>query len=391
MSKPRVAIIATARTNLAYVETIVQGVLQYAGTRNWHIERKRGLPVLFWDDLRQWQGDGLIAQAITPRYISLMQAKAVPAVNIASASERRGIATVCVDNRSIGQLAAEHLLSLGHRQLAFVGIKHRRFSEQRAAAFEAAAAAHVDSTCRLHWLRERRGAKLSPEGATISPETLQDLVATLPRPVGVFAVNDAIAQSLIDACLTKGLRVPDEVSVIGVDNSRLLCETVRPTVSSIDPNQHRVGFAAAELLDQLMAGQSPFDTNRVISPAGVVVRESTQVLAIDDADVVRAIRFIQASSYRPIQVDEVVAATNCSRRPLEIRFKKARGQTILNEIHQSQIGRAKELLTQTDLPVTALYGECGFNSYERFQSVFRKWVGDTASNYRRKHRNPRHA
>ena len=384
--RARVGIIVTARTNLAYVETIVQGVLRYAGNRNWRIERKRGLPVLFWEDLRGWRGDGLIAQAITPRHIGMMRAASIPAVNISSATEQRGGAKVCVDNQAIGQLAAEHLLGLGHRQVAVVGIRHRRFSEQRAESFKAHVVKGGAAACQLHWLREKRGARLSPEGATLNAAAIEKLVAALPRPVGVFAVNDAIAQALVDACLSLGVRVPDEVSVIGVDNSRLLCETVRPTVSSIDPNLQQVGFAAAQLLEQMMAGRAVPDAELAIPPRGVVVRESTQVLAIDDPDVVRAVRYIQQNAHRPIGVGDVVRATACSRRPLEIRFKRLRGQTILTEIHHARIELAKNLLLDTDIPVTALYSDCGFNSYERFHAEFRRQVGQPASAFRARFR-----
>jgi LacI family transcriptional regulator len=179
-----------------------------------------------------------------------------------------------------------------------------------------------------------------------------------------------------------GRAVPDDVAVLGVDNTRLICETGRPTLSSIDANQRQVGFEAARLLDEVMAGRSTIQPVHTVPPRGVVSRESTDVLAIPDRQVLSAIRFIREHAHRPIQVPDVVEATTCSRRPLETRFKKLRGRTVLQEIHHAQIELARRLLLQTDFPITQIHTRCGFGSYQRLHETFRRLTGTTPSSYR---------
>jgi LacI family transcriptional regulator len=130
----------------------------------------------------------------------------------------------------------------------------------------------------------------------------------------------------------------------------------------------------------------PPEVPRRLAPAGVVIRQSTEVLAIDDADVAEAVRIIRRRATHPIQVDDVVTPTATSRRSLERRFKRTLGRTIAEEITLVRITRAKDLLAHTDLSIADIAPQCGFNYSQQFNATFRKLTNMTPAQYRRQYR-----
>src|SRR6185503_8814522 len=152
-------------------------------------------------------------------------------------------------------------------------------------------------------------------------------VRKLPKPVGVMAAYDYRGQQLLDACRRLSIDVPDEVAVIAVDNDELLCELSHPPLSSVIPNTHRTGYEAAALLDAMMSGKRVIGETHLIPPIGIATRQSTEVLAIEDRPVARAVHYIRQHACDGINVQDVLKAVPHSRRLLENRFKKLIGRT----------------------------------------------------------------
>jgi LacI family transcriptional regulator len=178
--------------------------------------------------------------------------------------------------------------------------------------------------------------------------------------------------------------VPDEVAVVGVDNDDLLCNLSEPPLSSVILNPVRTGYEAAELLDQMLAGQPVAGGIRRVKPTGVVTRQSSDVLAITDAEVSQAIRFIREHAVEGIKVEAILAAIPVSRRVLESRFKKLLGRTPHDEILRVQLERVKQLLAETDLPLRVIAERAGFKHVEYLSAVFKQHVGHPPSEYRRR-------
>src|SRR5690606_26395850 len=143
---------------------------------------------------------------------------------------------------------------------------------------------------------------------------------------------DLRGQQVLDACRRIGVAVPDEAAALGVDNDQLLCELSEPPLTSIIPNTHRTGYEAARLLDEMMAGRSATGETHLIPPIGIATRQSTDVLAIDDPNVARAIHFIRQHACTGIKVKDVLRAVPHSRTLLEARFKRLLGRTPHEEI-----------------------------------------------------------
>ena len=213
-------------------------------------------------------------------------------------------------------------------------------------------------------------------------EEISSWVAGLPKPIGIFACYDFRGRQVLDACRRRNIVVPEAVAVIGMDNDELLCSLANPPLSSVIPNTHRTGYEAAALLDRLMSGERFAPDAHFIEPLGIATRQSTDVLAIEDANVARAVRFIRERACDGISVKDVLRAAPQSRRVLETRFQKLIGRTPHEEIIRVRLDRARTLLAETDLPLAVIAQRAGFAHVEYLSVVFKKHVGMPPSKFR---------
>ena len=188
---------------------------------------------------------------------------------------------------------------------------------------------------------------------------------------------------IAEVCRQVGLRVPEDVALVGVDNDDLLCEIARPTLSSVALPTERIGMEAAALVDRLLAGGCPIDLPLLLPPLHVVVRQSSDILALNDAEVVAAIRFIREHAHAPLSVNEVLKAVAISRRSLERRFRIALDRSIWDEIRRAHMERAKTLLVSSDLAIATVAELAGFSDSRQLSMVFRQETGQTPTAYRR--------
>jgi LacI family transcriptional regulator len=197
-----------------------------------------------------------------------------------------------------------------------------------------------------------------------------------------MACYDLRGQHVLNACRRLGVAVPDDVAVIGVDNDDLLCDLSDPPLSSVIPNTRRTGYEAAKLLDEMMCGRKVGALTHLIPPLGIMTRQSTDVLAIDDRNVARAVHYIRQHACDGITVDHVLKAVPQSRRMLESRFRKVIGRTPHEEILRVKLNRVKRLLTETDLPLEQIAERSGFTHVEYLTVAFKREVGMPPSKYR---------
>jgi LacI family transcriptional regulator len=206
----------------------------------------------------------------------------------------------------------------------------------------------------------------------------------LPLPTGIMACNDDRAQNVGEACKVAGLRVPDDIGIIGADDDELVCELAQPPLSSVAVNFERAGFEAARLLDEMMRDPRRSRTNDiVVEPTAVVPRQSTDVLFIDDMAVSRAVRFIRQGARRALSVDEVAQAAGLSRRMLERRFRAVVGRPVLREIRRVRVESICRMLRETAMSVSDIAFASGFTGVEHFARYFRQERRMTPLGYRR--------
>ncbi len=364
-------------TSNAYARGLLQGVVHYIREHepwSFHLmEQGRGDDPPPW--LERWDGDGIIARIETPRIARAVVRAGLPTIDLSAARLVPELPWVETDDEQIARLAAEHLLARGFKHFAYCGDARFKWSEWREQYFRARveAAGHGVQSYRVHAGAGDLAAQL---------REIRAWLKALPKPVGIMAAYDIRGQQVLDACRSVGLAVPADVAVIGVDNDVLLCELASPPLTSVIPNAHRTGYAAAALLDQLMAGKTVPATAHLIAPLGVAARQSTDVLAVDDRDVARAVQFIREHACEGINVSDVLRTVPLSRRVLEQRFQRLLGRTPREEILQARLTRVKQLLSETDLPLYLIAERTGFEHVEYLSVVFKRETGATPTAFR---------
>ncbi len=371
----------------AYGRGLFLGVAKFAREHHeWSVQSEEWK----WTDalpawLKHWQGDGIIARVETPRMAAFIRKLGVPAVDLRGSVKSFGLPLIDTDDGQVATLAAEHLLDRGFRHYAFCGFVGANYSDKRSQCFQERLA-RAGFPVHIY-----QPSKPSAETQTIGyerqglrfQEDLARWLVSLPKPVGVMACNDIRGQQVLNLCRRLDLAVPEEVALIGVDNDEILCELSDPPLSSVAPDTLRIGYDAAALLERLMAGGKPPAKPQLVPPHGIVTRRSTEVLALDDRQLVAGLRFLRNHAFAPITIDQVARATGMCRRVFERRFAAQLGRSPKAEILRLRLERAKQLLTDTDWSLAHIAEKTGFNYGEYLHTVFTQKVGVTPGVFRR--------
>lgn len=326
--------------------------------------------------------DGIIAY-LEPHYVTNLQAPGVPVIDVSNWMTEQPFSRVIPDDQQIGELAADYLCDLGLKHFAFRGHPHAVFSHLRRQAF--AARLKENGFTNHVWPTDVLPDPRFEPPSGVDPSILTWLIR-LPKPVGIFCAHDLLACDMIDLCRHARLRVPEDVCVLGVDNDELLTQISHPPVSSITLQTEKIGFESARLLDRLMRRPTTHKQVILVPPGGVIARQSTNLLAIEDQTVLTALRYIREHIHERISVEDLMDVIPVNRRFLERRFREHLGRTPLQEIRRVRIETAKKLLSETDLAMPAIARRSGFANAERLSSVFHSMTGMTPTQYRRQFR-----
>lgn len=373
-------------TSNGYARELLQGVRAWQCEHGaWAIrlsEHGRGTAVPRW--LRDWQGDGVIARVENPRIAAALQRTELPVVDVSAALAQTPFPRVATDGEAGTLLAVEHFRERGCRHFAYCGDARFLWSVRRSEFFQKHVRA-FGGTCALFSPRSRA----SGDTAEAEIAAIARWLDQLPKPVGVLACYDIRGQQVLEACKLAGLAVPSDVGVIGMHNDELLCELCDPPLSSVIPNARRAGYEAAAFLARMMAGEKVAATTHFIPPLGVAARQSTDVVAVNDAPVAAAARYIREHATQGIGVEDVLRAVPMSRTLLERRFQRMLGQSPGAHILKVRIERVKTLLATTGLSVGTIADRAGFEHAEYLSVAFRRETGMTPTNYRAAHHAPR--
>ncbi len=327
--------------------------------------------------LARWRGDGIIARVENASIARELEATGLPVVNLSFAPLIPGAPTFTTDNVGIAELAVAHFLERGFQHFAYCGRREFVWSIDRGEAFERRLGVE-GKKCAHFPQRSGTGA-----GSDAETDRIAAWLATLPRPLAVFTCYDQRGQQVLNACRRAGFAVPDEVAVLGVDDDELLCALSPPPLSSVTPNARRSGWLAAQALGLLMRGKKVPTEVCYVPPLGVATRQSTDTMAVGDAHIARAIRFIRENACDGATVADALRACPMSRRTLEQRMKEIIGRTPHAEILRVQITHAKQLLASTSLALLEVAEKCGFRHAEYLSVAFKREVGVAPSDYRR--------
>ncbi len=358
---------------------IIRGIIRYCQTHTmWHFIEDKGQPMVHPRRLTRCRYDGLITSLNERADLRGVRTRTVPVVAVTQGLHAKGIPCVTSDDAAIGRTGARHFLDRGFRHFAFYGSQRFSWSLDRERAFcDAVGQAGLPVAVRR-----------VPHERTLDKEQpgLSRWLGKLPRPLAVMACDDLMGRHVLAACGELNFSVPADVAVLGVDNDDLMCELADPPLSSIVQDCDRIGFEAAALLDQMMAGKVRQVRHLKIPPLSIVTRRSTDVLAIEDREVAAALQLIHAHVGQSLNVKQLLAKMPMSRRTLERRFQAALGRKPAEEIRRIRLERAMHLLRTSSLSIRQVAAQAGFLDARGMDVVFRRDVRMSPSAYRRQFR-----
>jgi LacI family transcriptional regulator len=365
------------------IEAVRRGIYDQARVAGWRI---RNLGYFDMRIPRPSRADGalfmLSEQAATARRLLRL---GVPVVQVGDYIHSKRCRCVVSDQRAMGRVAAEHFAERGFRSMAYLHSEGFRTSR-----FRLIGESFLDRARSLG--AEARFIAVQRPGQTVPwsrfdtlTKRLKKEISRLELPLGIFTYHDTMAVRICALCEALNLAVPEQVAVLGHGNELDQCEFAPTPLSSLDPNYYEQGRAAVDLLDRLMNGEPAPDGPLMIPPAGIVTRQSTDVLAVPDVDTARALRYMWQRLDEPLSAGDIAEAVGISRRALYRSFKNHVGRSVNEELNRKRIERCCELLTGTRQTVVSIARQVGFRTEPYLFSVFRKQMGMTPRQYRLAH------
>jgi len=355
-----------------YERGLLKGIAEYAQLHGpWYFLRNKPYYILpnqheiSINQLIEWKPDGIILSENndTQKIIDT----GIPVVISGSTKIYNNCINILSNDKKIGAIGAEYFIRKGYRNLAFVGSSKLFWSIDRYEGFKAS----IQNIQTLHhfqfeWDNDQQQNNF---------DNLYHWLFSLPKPIGLLACSDHFSQIVLDACIQKKIKVPDQVAILGVDNDELICKIANPALSSIDQYSTKTGIKAASALHEWMKNSTiDFKRQNIHSEFfSICSRPSTDILAVQDKEIVKALKFIEnLDTSKTISIEAVVNQTFLSRRVLEMKFRKYLGKTIGEEIRAKRMKEIEKLLLFTNFNITEIAYKCGFSSDKNIASFFKK-------------------
>lgn len=333
-----------------------------------------------------WQGEGILTRLLSNADRDKCLSYGVPVVDLEAIVEQKDfplLAQVQTNNNVRAQLVVDHLKELNLKHFACFNPPHHEYSQARCLATQARFKKHGLS-CSLFWRRsEQAWHNLNWKR---QQEHIKNWLSSLRPGTGVVTPDGRQGRMLCEWCHFLSISIPDEIAVVTCDDDSLLNSISTPPLSGVVLASRQHGYAAAELLDRMMDGEPAPKQPVLIDPLHIVTRQSTDILTLQNPDIVRAIRYIRENATQGVRVSDVATQLSVSRRWLEQRFLEIVGHTIGYEIRKARFDRAKAQLEGTDQSVEQIASACGFSTGARLCRSFRKQFGETPLEYRRRSR-----
>lgn len=372
----RKSVVLLVETSNSYGRQLLRGIHDWMlENERWSIrflEQGRGANVPGW--LEGWDGDGIIARLENTETANCLMSLGIPLVDVSAALPESNVPRVATDSRRVVEIAIAHFRERGLRRFAFCGDRRFLWSNARERYFEE------------HLERHALEGRLFPGQPNTPEREMKELgrwLKSLIFPVGVLACYDLRAQQLLEACREMGIKVPEEVAVLGVHNDELLCDLCHPPLSSVEPNARRAGYVASGILAEMMEGKWRGEKLQLIEPFGVVTRQSTDLVAVDDSALSAALHFIREHACEGINVSDVLGHVPMARTSLEKRFKSILGKTPRQHIEEVRLEQVKKLLVSTSISIGQIALQVGYPHAEYLTVAFSRSVGYSPLKFRK--------
>ncbi|HEU5125514.1 MAG TPA: substrate-binding domain-containing protein [Verrucomicrobiae bacterium] len=356
-----------------------RGIEKYAQENGWHlcsdVTKEKVIP---WG----WEGDGILAWLGAGEDLADFVVKAAkPTVDFSFRRPQLAFPRVLADHAAAAHLAAEHFLSHGLTHFLFYSSAENWAFEETGHGFSSAISA-AGFSC--NWIRWHRSAAFTEAHLQWKAKRnwLLNELKKAPKPLAVFAASDDHALEVLECCETAGFSVPDQVSIIGMDNSLLAVDAMRTPISSVDSNMEMIGYRGAELLDRLMHREIVPPEPLRIPPAGLIARKSSDLIAVNHPGVAKSLKFLFAHFPEQIGVNDLARAAGMSRRAFHREFVNHVGRTPGHELQRVRIEHAKKVLVSMNEKMEVVANSCGYKNANSFWSAFKQITGASPKHYR---------
>lgn len=322
---------------------------------------------------KQWKADAIIGRW-DDRKMDLLDSVDIPVVLQNNKSRSQVFSNLTGDYDSTGRMAAEYFRKKLYRDYAFFGIRDIVWSEERCEGYRKEVLSHNG---RFYSYMEQISGD--------DRDQIIEWLKSLPKPAALFCCDDAHAQFITETCKIAGIRVPEDIGILGVDDDDLLCTISDPQLSSVQMDVERGGYMTCKLLHQNILSRSRKPFNVSIAPLGIKERASTSFLDVTDPHVLKLIKIIDSDYANEVKMDTLLQMVPLSRRSIEMRFKKATGYTIYQYLLSVRVEHFAYLITTTDRPYMDIAYEVGFRDLSNVSRTFRKYKGCTPIEWRKRY------
>ncbi len=370
-----------------YSRCLLKGITKYAREHGpwvfcqmplFHRETMGVNGILNW--AQDWEADGIIGQLYNDSSVEKIVQAGIPVIAQDFKERFTEIPNITGAHHVTGHMAADYFLKKGFRHFAFYGFKHIVWSRERAEGFDERVARSGYS---VHYFEHEEYS--SSDLWYYKPSLLSKWLASLPKPIAILTCDDRLGLHITEACRHSGIRIPETVAVLGVDNDETLCELSDPPLSSIVQDAEKGGYDAARLMDRLIRRTTDQVHDIVVEPLQVITRQSTDIYATPDEYIASSLKYIHQNIDKNLQVNEVVRQVPLSRRSLEMRFQQVIGYPIYKYIQNLRMEKFSKKLLETDLTVFEIALDLGMNDTKNIARQFRQVKGCTPLEYRHRY------
>ncbi|MCF2495239.1 MULTISPECIES: DNA-binding transcriptional regulator [Dyadobacter] len=327
----------------------------------------------------EWKADGIVGQLYNKDIEKIVQA-GIPVIAQDFKERFAEIPNITGGYHEAGQLGADYFLKKGFTNFAFYGFNDIVWSRERAEGFEERLKKRGH---KVHYFEHKKAR--STELWYYKPSSLSRWLKSLPKPIGLMTCDDNQGQHITEACRQLGIRIPEEVAVLGVDNDEMICDLSDPPLSSIALDAEKGGYDAAKLLDHMIKHGTAHYYDIIVKPVQVITRHSTDIYATNDDHIASSLKYIHQNIDKNLHVDEVVKQVPLSRRALEKRFLEITGYPIYKYIFNLRIEKFTQKLLDTDMSVFEIALDMGLTDSKNIARQFRQAKGCSPSVYRNRY------
>ena len=335
--------------------------------------------VLEW--AKEWGADGMIGQFYNNKEdVEKLVNCGIPIISQDFKERHAELTNITGGYKAAGKMGAEYFLKKGFRNFAFYGFKDIVWSRERSIGFEERL---NEEGYKVHYFEHRKSR--SAELWYYKPSSLSEWLINLPKPIALMTCDDNQGLHITEACRHAGIRIPEHVAVLGVDNDEMLCELSDPPLSSVSLDTEKGGYEAAKLLESMIKNNIYKAEDVIVEPTQVVTRHSTDIYATNDTYIATALRFIHQNIDKNLKVEQVLEQVPLSRRSLEKRFHHITGYPVYEYIYNLRIEKFTERLLETDMTIFEIALDLGLNDSKNIARQFKQIKGCTPVEYRKKY------